>query len=65
MYLNTVGFGHQAFGIKMAAKTLFNKSPDSLKIEEAAILVGMLKAPSHYSPVMHPDRSLLRRNVVL
>ncbi len=65
MYLNTVPFGSQAYGIKMAAKSFFNKSPDSLKIEEAAVLVGMLKAPSYYNPIRNPDRSKRRRNVVL
>jgi penicillin-binding protein 1A len=65
MYLNTVPFGSQAFGIKMASKSFFNKSPDSLKIEEAAILVGMLKAPSYYNPIRNPERSKRRRNVVI
>jgi penicillin-binding protein 1A len=65
MYLNTVPFGSQAFGIKMAAKTFFNTSPDSLKIEEAALLVGLLKAPTRYSPIINPERSIQRRNVVL
>ena len=65
MYLNTVDFGSLAFGIKMASKTYFDKSPDSLKVEEAALLVGMLKAPSYYNPVRNPDRSKRRRNVVL
>ncbi|HOT14453.1 MAG TPA: transglycosylase domain-containing protein [Bacteroidales bacterium] len=65
MYLNTVPFGGQAYGIKMAAKTYFNKSTDSLNIEEAAMLVGMLKAPTRYSPVQNPERALRRRNVVL
>jgi penicillin-binding protein 1A len=65
MYLNTVPFGSQAFGIRMAAKTFFNKSPDSLNIEEAALLVGLLKAPTRYSPIINPEKSKLRRNVVL
>ncbi len=65
MYLNTVPFGGQVYGIKMAAKTYFNKTPDSLTIEEAALLVGMLKAPTRYSPILNPERSLLRRNIVL
>ncbi len=65
MYLNTVPFGHNAYGIKSAAKTFFNTTPDSLKIEEAAVLVGLLQAPTRYSPVKNPERSTMRRNVVL
>ncbi len=65
MYLNTVSFGHNAFGIKAAAKTFFGTSPDSLTLEQAATLVGLLRAPTYYSPVLHPDRSLRRRNAVL
>jgi len=65
MYLNTVTFGSETFGIKSAAKTFFNTTPDSLKIQEAALLVGLLKAPTYYSPLLHPDRSKKRRNVVL
>lgn len=65
MYLNTVDFGSNAFGIKTAAKTFFNTTPSELKIEQSAVLVGLLKAPSAYSPVMNPENSLRRRNVVL
>ncbi|MFA7081681.1 MAG: transglycosylase domain-containing protein [Bacteroidales bacterium] len=65
MYLNTVDFGSNAFGIKTASKTFFNKLPSELKIEEAAVLIGMLKAPSAYSPVRQTERSRERRNVVL
>ncbi len=65
MYLNTVEFGSQAFGIKAAARTFFDKSPDSLRLEEAAVLVGLLKAPTWYSPIRNPERSKKRRNVVL
>jgi len=65
MYLNTVDFGSHAFGIKLAAKTYFNTTPDELKHEEAAVLVGMLKAPSWYHPVRNPERALNRRQVVL
>ncbi len=65
MYLNTVEFGSQAFGIKSAARTFFDKSPDSLHLEEAAVLVGLLKAPTWYSPIRNPERSKKRRNVVL
>ncbi|MDQ3291564.1 MAG: transglycosylase domain-containing protein [Bacteroidota bacterium] len=65
MYLNTVDFGSGAFGIKSAAKTFFNKAPKDLKLEESAVLVGLLKGPSYFSPVKNPERSLLRRNTVI
>ncbi len=65
MYLNTVDFGSHAFGIKLAAKTYFNTTPDQLKAEEAAVLVAMLKAPSWYHPVRNPQRALNRRQIVL
>lgn len=65
MYLNTVDFGSHAYGIKSAAATFFNTSPDSLKVEEAAVLVGLLKAPTLFNPVRNYDKSLNRRNVVL
>ncbi len=65
MYLNTVDFGSHAFGIKSAAKTYFNTTPDSLQAEEAALLVGLLKAPSWYHPVRNPARAMGRRQVVL
>jgi penicillin-binding protein 1A len=65
MYLNTVDFGSNSFGIKVAAKTFFGTSPDSLKVEEAAVLVGLLKAPTTYSPRFNPENALSRRNTVL
>lgn len=65
MYLNTVGFGHNAFGIEAASKTFFGCKPDDLKLEQAAVLVGLLKAPSKYSPKSHPDNAKNRRNTVL
>jgi penicillin-binding protein 1A len=65
MYLNTVDFGSQAFGIESAAKTYFDKSPKDLKAEEAALLIGILKAPSWFSPTRNPQRALDRRNTVL
>ncbi len=65
MYLNTVDFGSHSFGIKTAARTFFNTTPDSLRIEEAAVLVGLLKAPTWFSPVRNYNNSLARRNVVL
>jgi penicillin-binding protein 1A len=65
MYLNTVSFGGNAFGIRSASRTFFNKSPKTLKVEEAAVLVGLLKAPSMYNPVRNTERSTQRRNVVM
>lgn len=65
MYLNTVEFSDNAFGIKSASKTYFNKLPSQLEVEEAAVLVGMLKAPYTFNPRIHPERSRARRNVVL
>ena len=65
MYLNTVAFGSNAYGIKSAAKTFFNTTPDSLKIEQAALLVGVVNAPTRYSPIRNPERSLARRNFVI
>lgn len=64
MYLNTVPFSDNAWGIKSAAYVYFGKPVDSLKVEEAAILVGMLKAPSEYNPRLHPEASSARRNTV-
>lgn len=65
MYANTVDFGANAFGIKTAAKTYFNTTPKELTAEEAAVLVGMLKATTYYNPISNPKNSLARRNVVL
>ncbi|MBR3529271.1 MAG: transglycosylase domain-containing protein [Bacteroidales bacterium] len=65
MYLNTVDFGSNAYGIETAAHTFFDKAPYELTVDEAAVLVGLLKAPTSYSPVLNPDNSLRRRNVVL
>jgi penicillin-binding protein 1A len=65
LYLNTVSFGEDTYGIAAASERFFSCSPKELKIEEAAVLVGMLKAPSHYNPRTKPERSKQRRNVVL
>jgi penicillin-binding protein 1A len=65
MYLNTVDFGSNAFGIEVASRTFFDRSPDSLNINEAAMLVGLLKAPTMFSPIENPGAALGRRNVVL
>ncbi|WP_291779034.1 transglycosylase domain-containing protein [Cecembia sp.] len=65
LYLNTSEFGSNAYGIKTASKTFFNKNPDELEIQESAVLVGLFKAPTFYSPVFNPENSLRRRNTVL
>ncbi len=65
MYLNTVAFGHNAYGIRSAAKTFFDKSPKDLNIEECALMAGVVNAPTRYSPIRNPERSLGRRNLVL
>lgn len=65
LYSNTVSFGEQAFGLQTAAKRFFNKEPNQLLLEEAATLVGMLKATTYYSPRNYPERAEKRRNVVL
>ncbi len=65
MYFNKFDFVNLAVGIKSASKIYFNSTPDSLKLEESALLVGMLKNPALYNPVRRPDTTLFRRNVVL
>ena len=64
-YLNTVDFVSNAYGIRSAANIYFNKEPKKLTVEEAAVLVGMLQAPSRYNPRFNPDRAEKRRNIVL
>ncbi len=65
MYLNTVFYGHNAYGIKSAAATFFDKTPDSLNLQEAALMAGVVNRPSGYSPISHPEAALERRNLVL
>ena len=65
MYLNTVAYGSNAYGIKSAAQTFFGKEPHELAVQEAAVLVGVVNAPTRYSPVRNPDNALARRNLVL
>ena len=65
MYANTVDFGSNSFGIKTACKTYFGIAPKDLTPDQAAILVGMLKATTYYNPRLHPDNSKKRRNTVL
>ena len=65
MYMNSIFFGSNAYGIKAASKTFFDKEPSDLTIEEAAVLVGMINKPTGYNPILHPEASLKRRNLVL
>ena len=65
MYLNTVAFGHNAYGIRSAANTFFDKNPKDLNLEECALMAGVVNAPTRYSPIRNPERSLGRRNLVL
>ena len=65
MYLNTVGYGSNAYGIKSASSTFFGKSPEELNIQEAAVLVGVVNAPTRYSPILNYDNAVTRRNLVL
>ena len=65
LYLNTVPFGENAYGIEVASNRFFSKSASELRVEEAAVLVGLLKANTTYSPRANPERSRERRNVVL
>ncbi|MGA2405755.1 MAG: transglycosylase domain-containing protein [Bacteroidales bacterium] len=65
MYLNKFDFSYNAIGIRSAAKVYFNTAPDSLNLQQAAVLVGMLKASTRYNPIRNYDLMLQRRNVVI
>ena len=65
MYLNTVSFGFNAYGIEAAAQTFFGKDASELNVQQSATLIGMLKAVTYYNPVRNPDNARSRRNVVL
>jgi len=65
LYLNTVSFGENVYGLEAASGRFFNKSARSLNVEESAVLVGMLKANTYFNPRLHPENSKERRNVVL
>ncbi|MDR0413999.1 MAG: transglycosylase domain-containing protein [Prevotellaceae bacterium] len=65
MYLNVIPFGSNAFGVSAAAATFFDKHPLQLNVEEAALLAGIVNAPTRYSPVRNYDNALLRRNFVM
>ncbi len=65
LYLNKFDFLNLAVGVKSAAQIYFNRTQDSLKIEQAAMLIGMAKNPSLFNPIRHADTTLHRRNVVM
>lgn len=65
MYLNTVSFGNNAYGIKTASRVYFDKEANQLEVPESALLVGMLKGTTTYNPIRNPQRALERRNVAL
>jgi len=65
MYLNTVPFSHNTYGIKVAAQRFFGVTPDKLTAEQSAVIVAMLKATTTYDPVLNPKNSMRRRNLVL
>ncbi|HKJ42435.1 MAG TPA: transglycosylase domain-containing protein, partial [Sunxiuqinia sp.] len=65
LYLNTVPFGENIYGIDVASERFFSKKPKDLTVDEAAVLVGILKANYTYNPRVHPEKSKERRNVVI
>ncbi|WP_345084732.1 penicillin-binding protein 1A [Nemorincola caseinilytica] len=65
LYLNTVPFADNVYGIKNASLTFYNKTPDKVSVDEAAVLVGMLKGNTYYNPRTRPKRARERRNVVM
>lgn len=65
MYFNTVPYGSNAFGIRSATQTFFGKEPKEINLQEAALMVGVVNAPTFYSPVRNPERSKQRRDLVL
>lgn len=65
IYFNTISFGHNTYGISTASKVFFNKPSDSLSYPESALLVGMLNAPTRYSPILNPENALNKRMEVL
>ena len=65
LYLNTVSFGEDVYGVESASRRFFSRSASDISDDQAATLIGMLKATTSYNPVLHPEASLQRRNVVL
>jgi penicillin-binding protein 1A len=65
MYLNSVFFGSNAYGVRSASMTFFGKDPKNLTVEESALLIGMVNKPTRYNPVINPEKALIRRNFVI
>jgi len=65
LYANQIFLGHGAYGYEAASEYYFGKPAKQLKLEEAALLAGLPKAPQYYSPINHPDRAIRRRNLVI
>jgi len=65
LYLNSVPFGEDVYGVETAARRYFNKSASELKAEESAVLIGSLKASTHFNPKRNPENAIARRNLVL
>src|SRR5882757_979123 len=65
LYANQIFLGHGAYGFESASDYYFSKPAKKLDLDEAALLAGLPKAPQYYSPIMHPDRALKRRNLVI
>jgi penicillin-binding protein 1A len=65
LYLNTVPFGEEVYGIEAASNRYFNKHVEDLHLEESALLIGMLKGNTYYHPRLHPERALERRNLIV
>src|SRR5215470_5794414 len=65
LYANQIFLGHGAYGYEAASEYYFSKPAKQLKLEEAALLAGLPKAPQYYSPINHPDRAIRRRNLVI
>ncbi len=65
MYLNTIYFGHNCYGLQSASEFYFSKKAENLNLPESATIVGLLASPNNYSPFKNPEKSLKRRNLVL
>ena len=65
MYLNSIYFGSNAYGIESASNLYFDKSASELDINQSAILAGIIKSPVYYSPITHPENCFKRKNLVL
>src|SRR3979411_2520695 len=65
LYANQIFLGHGAYGYEAASQYYFSKPSRQLRLEEAALLAGLPKAPQYYSPITHPERAIKRRNLVI